>query len=183
MAKQVATAILSAVNEVDEKTDFGESGFFDTFSEQVKPWLNSNDSDVQERVANFMNKKSSEMTALAPGPAEDLHNAVAAMQKLIGVKGSLLHSKMWGSSVEKLKESCLSLALGDSFLSLDSTFTTWQKSSDPNITLTDESKGIVEEAELLLQAGKVVLACQSGCLFAAAECFEFGVPSLLGSRV
>ena len=166
MAKNLAAAIFSAVEEFND-SDLGKDSFFESFSEQVRPWLNTQDPDVQGRVVNLMNRRSSLWTTSSPGPIEDLRNAVVAMQLLIGMKGSLLHGKLWSCSVEKIKELTAGLTLGAAFSSLDSSFTTWQKSTDTNCHLTDEVKGLVAEAELLLQAAKIVLACQSGCLPAA----------------
>ena len=169
MAKNLAAALLSAVEQRAD-SDLSENCLFETFSEQVRPWLDTNDSNVQDRIDKLMSRRSSLRTALAPGPSEDLRNAVVAMQMLIGVKGSLLHGKLWGSSVEKMKELTSGLSLGTAFSSLDSSLTTWQKSTDTKAQMTEEAKSMVAEAELLVQAGKVVLACQSGCL-PAAECY------------
>eukprot|EP00435_Cladocopium_sp_Y103_P053640 s14_g17.t1 len=164
-AKRVAMAILSRLD--DGSVSESDLDTLSSLPMEIKPWLDLNDANVERQFSAFLNRKSSSWEAEEmTGPAQALREAVLSVQRLIGAKGSLLDTFLT-CSIEKMTAMCDGLgSLGTAFMELDAKHTAWQKSVDESIQMSDKIKGLTEEANLLLNRGKIILACSSGFLSA-----------------
>ena len=161
-AKRIGLAILLQLDTVKlSELDWNIIG---NLAIQIKPWLDLKDGAVESKFNDIMNRKNSSWEEEMSGPAEALCQAVLSIERLIGVKGSLLDVYS-ACSIDKMFSISQNLStLGDAYVSLDGMHLAWQKSVDESTPLSDKIKSLAEEAELLLHRGKIILACHSGLL-------------------
>eukprot|EP00435_Cladocopium_sp_Y103_P036103 s1849_g9.t1 len=149
--------MLGVMSQLDETSSIGRLMF------QIKPWLNLDDSEINESVNQLIKKAESVWDPVSDEMAGELRQAVVAMQHLIGEKGSLL-DKLSACSVEMMIQllsspNCGLGDLGTAFVELDSKVAEWNKSSASDATHSDVHQKLVEEAHCLSHAAKLILAC------------------------
>ena len=132
----------------------------------LKGWLSLDDS-ILSRLRDVASKNKASEVASVP---ESLTTAIQDVQWFIGQSGSLLDFVMdttW--SLGKVKEHVLGHGqrnLGSRWANLSGKFTSWQKDVGETHHLRDDLKGVAQECEKLIMAGKTLLAMQSGHLTA-----------------
>ena len=162
-AKDHSRALLKAMLDV-EAEDAQESA---RIMFRLKHWLGEDSAEIQGEIQKIESKGKKPWESL-DGPAGMLRDSVVKMQKLIGIKASLVE-QMSISSVENMMDIAINdgnglSGLGQAFVDLDAKLNVWNKASITEVT--EEINTLVAEAECLSRAAKLCLACQSGSLSA-----------------
>lgn len=173
MAGKVALSMLKHMSTVDQATLDDECAGWILM---IKPWLDMENEGLKSKFEALQARKHSgcqqkESDSAQSKSIKELCEAVDAVQHLIGRKGELTN-KLLICSMEKMAELLAASnadGLGKLFLDLDSKLIAFLKTRPSLENARDESESeviqkLVNDAETLVSASKMVLACQSGSL-------------------